>query len=99
MKKSELRTIIREIIEKELINEAAPIVLPRGEVIVLKAEDKDYDRGLLVKLLDKGGYNISYWYGDPGKVYPAEIEVDGKSIKKDSKLVHIGLHPELKNDD
>ena len=26
--------------------------LPRGEMKVLKAEEKDYDRGLLVKLLD-----------------------------------------------
>ena len=37
------------------------INLPRGKTIVLKAEEKDYDRGLLVKLLDDGGYKIAYW--------------------------------------
>ena len=30
------------------------LYLPRGDMKVLKAEDKDYDRGLLVKLLDDG---------------------------------------------
>ena len=29
-------------------------MLPRGEEKVLKAEDKDYERGLLVKLLANG---------------------------------------------
>ena len=32
----------------------ADLVLPRGEIKVLKAEDKDYDRGLLVRLLKNG---------------------------------------------
>ena len=31
------------------------LILPRGEQKVLN-EDKDYNRGLLVKLLDNGGY-------------------------------------------
>ena len=59
--------------------------LPRGEMKVLKAEEKDYDRGLLVKLLDDGGYDMAYWYE---KHVPFEVEVlvDGKSIKKDAKV-------------
>ena len=75
------------------------IDLPRGKTIVLKAEDKDYDRGLLVKLQEDGGYDVAYWYGEPSKVYPAEVKIDGKSITKDGKVVHIGYHPELKEAD
>ena len=65
----------------------ADLVLPRGKTKVLKAEDKDYERGMLVKLLDDGGYKMAYWYDKPNKPYPVEIIVDGKSIKKDGKVV------------
>lgn len=74
------------------------INLPRGKNVVLKAEDKDYDRGLVVKLLEDGGYDVYYWYNDPKKVYPAEIKIDGESVTKDGKIVHIGFHPELENE-
>ena len=74
------------------------INLPRGKNVVLKAEDKDYDRGLVVKLLEDGGYDVYYWYNDPKKVYPAEIKIDGESVTKDGKIVHIGFHPELKKE-
>ena len=68
--------------------------LPRGEMKVLKAEEKDYDRGLLVKLLDDGGYEMAYWY-EKHVPFPVEIIVDGKSIKKDAKIVEMKFHPEL----
>ena len=60
---------------------------------VLQAEDKDYIRGLLVKLLDEGGYRAAYWYNKPNKPYPVEVLVDGKSIKKDAKVVEFKFHP------
>ena len=68
--------------------------LPRGDMKVLKAEDKDYDRGLLVTLLNDGGYDMAYWYE---KHVPFEVEVlvDGKSVKKDAKVVTMKFHPEL----
>jgi len=69
------------------------MTLPRGQQKVLKAEDKDYDRGLLVKLLDNGGYEMAYWYDKPDKPYPVEIIVDGKSIKTDGKVVKMKFHP------
>ena len=47
----------------------ADLILPRGEQKVLKAEDKNYDRGLLVKLLDNGGYDMAYWYDNPKDYY------------------------------
>ena len=71
----------------------ADLVLPRGKTKVLKAEDKDYERGMLVKLLDDGGYKMAYWYDEPNKPYPVEIIVDGKSIKKDGKIVEMKFHP------
>jgi len=71
----------------------ADLILPRGEQKVLKAEDKDYNRGLLVKLLDNGGYDMAYWYDKPDKPYPVEVLVDGKSIKKDAKVVEMKFHP------
>ena len=71
----------------------ADLILPRGEQKVLKAEDKDYNRGLLVKLLDNGGYDMAYWYNKPDKPYPVEVLVDGESIKKDAKVVEMKFHP------
>ena len=69
--------------------------LPRGETQVLQAEDKDYNRGLLVKLLKDGGYDVAYWYKQL-ESYPFEVLVDGKSVKKDAKKVTFKFHPELK---
>lgn len=68
--------------------------LPRGEIQVLQAEDKDYDRGLLVKLLEDGGYDVAYWY-DKLKSYPIEVIVDGESVKKNAKKVTFKFHPQL----
>ena len=67
--------------------------LPVGEQKILKAEG-DYDRGLLVKLLKDGGYEVAYWLEKP-EVYPIEILIDGKSVAKDAKTVSFRFHPEL----
>ena len=79
---------------EKIIKKDIDLVLPRGEQKVLKAEDKDYDRGLLVKLLKNGGYEMAYWAGEH-KPYPVEVLVDGKSIKKDAKKVTMKFHPEM----
>ena len=73
------------------------VKLPKEKPIVLRADDPKYKRGLVVTLKNKGGYDLYYWYDDPKKVYPAEIKVDGRSITKDGKIVHVGFHPELGN--
>ena len=73
----------------------AALILPRGKKVVLQAEEQDYKRGLIVELTNEGGYKINYWYGDDVKVYPAEVEVDGVSIKDDANEVYIKFHPEL----
>ena len=69
------------------------LVLPRGKWKVLQADDKDYKRGLLVKLLEDGGYKMAYWYNKPNKPMPVEIIVDGESITKDGKVVEMKFHP------
>jgi|TARA_R110000787_G_scaffold33883_1_gene88320 hypothetical protein len=74
----------------------AALILPRGKKIILQAEEEDYKRGLIVELTNEGGYKINYWYGDDVKIYPAEVEVDGVSIKDDANEVYIKFHPELK---
>ena len=74
----------------------AALILPRGKKVVLQAEEDDYQRGLIVELTNEGGYKINYWYGEDVKIYPAEVEVDGKSIKDDANEVYIKFHPELK---
>jgi len=95
----EINTFRKFLTEEEeegnKIPEAA-LILPRGEKIILQAEEQDYKRGLIVELTDEGGYKINYWYGDDVKVYPAEVEVDGVSIKDDANEVYIKFHPELK---
>tara|TARA_R110002050_G_scaffold239193_1_gene375345 strand:- start:107 stop:1006 length:900 start_codon:yes stop_codon:yes gene_type:complete len=76
----------------------AALILPRGKKVVLQAEEKDYKRGLIVELTEEGGYKINYWYGEDVKIYPAEVEVDGESIKDDANEVYIKFHPELKEE-
>jgi len=86
---------LMKVEEATLDNEGVDLVLPRGKIKVLKAEDKDYDRGVLIELLEDGGYDMAYWY-DEFKTYPVEVLVDGISIKKDAKKVTMKYHPELK---
>jgi hypothetical protein len=71
------------------------IPLPRGQKVILQAEDEDYDRGLVIELLEDGGYNVEYWFDEPTNIEPAEIEVDGETITDSGNLVYIGYHPEL----
>ena len=90
------RMTLNEVEEKDNTVPEAALILPRGKEVILQAEEQDYKRGLLVTLEESGGYKIKYWYGDNVKVYPAEVEVDGESIKKDAIEVDILFHPELK---
>ena len=71
----------------------ADLKLERGKTKILQAEGDKYKRGLLVKLLEDGGYKVAYWYEDASKVAPVEIIVDGDSIKKDANVVELKFHP------
>tara|TARA_B100000676_G_scaffold276553_1_gene297553 strand:- start:106 stop:387 length:282 start_codon:yes stop_codon:yes gene_type:complete len=76
----------------------ADLILPQGKEMILEADDKKHKRGLIVKLLKNGAYEMAYWYDDH-EPYPIEVLVDGKSIKKDAKKVKMLYHPELKEMD
>lgn len=71
-------------------------LLPRGEKLIIQADDADYKRGLVIDLLDEGGYNVNYWYNDPSEIYPIEVLVDGVSVADAGKDITLKFHPELK---
>ena len=74
----------------------ADLKLPNGKDIILQADDDKYTRGLVIRSNADGSYDTYYWYNDPKKKYPIEIEIDGKSVSKDAKKVKWKYHPELK---
>ena len=96
---SALPAYVDEIPKKKQKFNLQGIPLPRGQKVILQAEDEDYDRGLVVELKEEGGYDIQYWYDSPENIEPAEIKIDGKTITDEGNLVHIGYHPELQKED
>jgi len=98
MDKFDLKKYLKEAKEEESNKvPSAELILPRGKKVILQAEEEDYKRGLIVELTEEGGYKINYWYGDNVEIYPAEVEVDGDSIKNDANEVYIKFHPELED--
>ena len=90
-----IKKIIREEIKKLDESVESDLVIPKGKKVVLRADNPEVNRGLIVTWLEKGGYNVEYWYKDPSKIYPAEVVIDGKPITTDGKVVYLGYHPEL----
>lgn len=81
---------------KEQMLDDTDLGLKRGKIYVLQADSPKYKRGLIVRLLPDGGYDVKYWYNDPKNIYPVEVFIDGKSITKSGKVIKLGFHPELK---
>ena len=75
----------------------ADLILPVGKEVILQADTKEHQRGVVVEWLEDGGYDVYYWYGDPAKVVPAELKADGKLVGDSIKRVYLGYHPELDN--
>ena len=71
------------------------ILLPVDKKIILKADDTDYERGLIVTWKKDGGYDVQYWFESPDNIVPAELKGDGKSKGKSIKKVYLGYHPEI----
>lgn len=82
----------------ENVKNNSTTLLPRGEKLIIQADDPDYMRGLVVDLLEEGGYNVNYWYNDPEQIYPIEVLVDGVSVAEAGKNITLKFHPELKKD-
>lgn len=81
----------------DVVNNSTTL-LPRGEKLIIQADDQDYMRGLVIELLPEGGYNVNYWYNDPSEIYPIEVVVDGESVAEAGKDITLKFHPELKKD-
>ena len=71
------------------------LILPVDKDIILKADSKEYERGLIIKWKKDGGYDVQYWYGTPDNIVPAELKADGTSKGKSVKKVYLGYHPEI----
>ena len=71
-------------------------ILPIDEMVVLQAEEDTYNRGLLVTNNKDKSYDVAYWADDKTKPYPIGIEIDGKEVAKDAKIIKFLFHPEMK---
>lgn len=70
------------------------MILPIDKEMVLQAEEDKYNRGLLVTNNKDKSYDIAYW-ADKFEPYPIEVEIDGKSVAKDAKVIKLLFHPEM----
>ena len=80
--------------EKNNIKLMGDVILPIDKQMVLQAEEDTYNRGLLVTNNKDKSYDIAYWAGK-FKPYPIEVEIDGKSVAKDAKVIKLLFHPEM----
>tara|TARA_R110002050_G_scaffold101985_3_gene210392 strand:+ start:612 stop:1220 length:609 start_codon:yes stop_codon:yes gene_type:complete len=92
------KRMIKAVSLKPAIENNSTTLLPRGEKLIIQADDPDYKRGLVIDLLEEGGYNINYWYNDPTQIYPIEVVVDGQSVVEEGENITLKFHPELKED-
>ena len=93
------KRMIKTISLDSVLENGDVTLLPRGEKLIIQADDPNYKRGLLVELLDEGGYNVNYWYESPDNVYPIEVVVDGVSVADEGENITLKFHPQLKEDD
>ena len=73
------------------------MILPIDKEMVLQAEEDKYNRGLLVTNNKDKSYDIAYW-ADKFEPYPIEVEIDGKSVAKEAKVIKLLFHPEMKEE-
>ena len=70
------------------------IILPIDKQMVLQAEEDKYNRGLLVTNNKDKSYDVAYW-ADKFEPYPIEVEIDGKSVAKEAKVIKLLFPPEM----
>ena len=91
-----LKDIILKEYDEKGVKLMGDVILPVGKEMVLQAEEDKYNRGLLVTNNEDKSYDIAYW-ADEFKPYPIEVEIDGKSVSKDAKVIKLLFHPEMKD--
>ena len=89
-----LSKVILEEYEEGNIKLMGDIILPIDKEMVLQAEEDKYNRGLLVTNNKDKSYDIAYW-ADKFEPYPIEVEIDGKSVAKEAKVIKLLFHPEM----
>ena len=62
------------------------IKLSKEKTLILKADESDYDRGLLVKRLEDGGYKVAYWYEQTDKV---PIALRASVTREDNEIIQM----------
>ena len=90
-----LKDIILKEYDEKGVKLMGDVILPVGKEMVLQAEEDKYNRGLLVTNNEDKSYDIAYW-ADEFKPYPIEVEIDGKLVSKDAKVIKLLFHPEMK---
>jgi hypothetical protein len=85
---------IKELNEGDIIKIMGDVILPIDKQMILQAEEDEYNRGLLVTNNKDKSYDIAYWANE-FKPYPIEVEIDGKSVAKDAKVIKLLFHPEM----
>lgn len=81
---------------REVANEH---LLPVGQWVSLKADDSEYDRGLVCRYNEDGSYDIKYWYEDTDNIMNFELEADGDSVGESVRAISVMYHEELKDDE
>ena len=89
-----LSKVILEEYEEGNIKLMGDIILPIDKEMVLQAEEDKYNRGLLVTNNKDKSYDIEDW-ADKFVPYPIEVEIDGKSVAKEAKVIKLLFHPEM----
>ena len=89
-----LSKVILEEYEKGNVKLMGDVILPIDKQMVLQAEETEYNRGLLVTNNKDKSYDVAYW-ADTFKPYPIEVEIDGKSVAKEAKVIKLLFHPEM----
>jgi len=89
-----LSKVILEEYEEGNIKLMGDIILPIDKEMVLQAEEDKYNRGLLVTNNKDKSYDVAYW-ADKFEPYPIEVEIDGKSVAKEAKVIKLLFHPEM----
>ena len=68
------------------------VTLPRGHTIVVMAEGDTPPHGLLVQLMETGGYDVKYWYNNTRNIVPSQVNIDGAQVADEAMSVHLGYH-------
>ena len=84
----------KELNEGDVIKIMGDVILPIDKQMILQAEEDEYNRGLLVTNNKDKSYDIAYWANE-FKPYPIEVEIDGKSVAKEAKVIKLLFHPEM----